>query len=251
VKKVIQSMAEQKIVYREVCKNFPLLHNEIFCIDSQFNALISTNGTLGDQMNPTPTQGGCRIGNKVFAKGICCAIHIENQQYRPQCYYTLYLVRNKGNRDQIISGKAFVMEGMTNMLPLDYIDTAKVDVIFSKKFTVRAPNAGTTTTANGVTIANPSGTFFEVAGGETYTVYSNGAKQMKFYVPLNITVQYNDGATGNPALSEIPTFHRYQWIMSAYSNYSTKSQGDTPEAQWNTYPVGHVSLSTKFKFADV
>jgi len=182
---------------------------------------------------------GARIGDSIYCQGINVALHIEGQQYRPKTHWKLFLVRNR-LVDTDITAKSQMYEGANNNIMLDWLDTAKCEIIWSKNFTVTMPNLGTSTTANTGVDGLPPGTFDLIKVGEDYSLVTNPSWRGKFYVPINKTIRYQENST-------IPAFQRYQWVVQAYDNYTMPSSG----AYWDAYPIGHVSMCTKMKFKDV
>lgn len=241
VMNVVNRNAETKEVMLALQTNLMITHNSVHNIYP--NAFYSKVGTAGEQL--TSSASGSRVGKKSFIKGISVALHIENQQYRPHCKYQLMLVRNKVNKDATISAKSDMYEGLNSTIFLDWLDSDKVDVLFMKNFTVRAPNVGTTESAG------PAGVFDhgEVEGilPDLYeginTVSTNPRWMGKFYVPINKNVMYKDFIAGTSD-SEVPISYRYQWVIHGYDNRTTAT-GST------TWPIGHVNMTTKMKFTDV
>lgn len=241
VMRAVNRNAETKEVLMNVATNAVVLHNTILNLDH--NAFYCNIGSSGEMIGSGSV--GARTGKKLFCKGISVSLHIENQQYRPFVRYSLLLVRAKPNADNILDIKSKLFEGLNTTIPLDYIDTSKVDIIYQKNFNVKAPNVGTTESAG------PAGVFDhgEVEGilPDLYeginTVSTNPRFMGKFYVPINKTIMYRDYADGANAQT-IPSSYRYQWVIYAYDNRTTTT-GDS------TWPVGHVNMTTKMKFTDV
>eukprot|EP00961_Rhodomonas_salina_P268358 3626469-Rhodomonas_salina.1 len=161
-----------------------LNHNNVTLL--QFNALEQSIGIRGEVV-PSST-GGNRIGKKIFLKGMKCAINLESIQKRPQVTYWLALMRNKKDPYSNIDTKGDIFEGINSTIPMDYIDTDKVEVKFMKKFVLRMPNAGTSSSM--------------AAPGFAPTWDNNGDPQMKFtvtnpqriekfWVPLLARVHYS------------------------------------------------------------
>lgn len=244
VMNVVNRKAEVKEVMLNVCTNTPVLHNDV--LNLMDNAFYSNVGVIGEQIGIG--SNGARTGKKLYAKGINVALHIENQQYRPEVKYTLYLVRNKRNIDLKLTAKGQIWEGVNTTIPLDYIDTSKVDIMFQKNITVRQSNVGTTNTAGGAGVFDTSKV---VVGADPLpfvyegidSVVTNARYMGKFYIPINKTILYRDYFEGDNAQT-VPVASRFQWVLTGYDNRSTTT-GDT------TWPLGHVNMTTKFKFTDV
>lgn len=239
IRKAVNNMAETKEVMLTLATNVLIPHNQV--VNLYNNAFYSKLGSAGEQFQIAGS--GSRVGKKAYIKGISVALHIENQQYRPEVKYCLMLIRNKAAKDVPLTTKSQIFEDINTTIPLDYIDTGKVDVMFCKYFNVKQSNVGTTLTAG------PAGVFDhgEVEGilPDLYeginTVSTNPRWMGKFYVPINKDVMYNDFAGGS---SEIPATYRYQWVIYGYDN-RTSTTGST------TWPIGHVNMTTKLKFKDL
>lgn len=242
VMNVVNRSAETKCCMLTLLSNGQLTHNTVHNIYN--NAFYTKVGVAGEMVTSTPQ--GTRIGKKAFIKGISVALHIENQQYRPEVKYQLMLIRNKISKDATISAKDDIYEGLNSTIFLDWVDSDKVDIMFTKNITVKQSNVGTTLTAG------PAGVFDhgEVEGilPDLYeginTVSTNPRYMGKFYVPINSTVVYKDynGTTGTD--ETIPASYRYQWVIHGYDNRTTAT-GST------TWPIGHVNMTTKIFFTDV
>lgn len=242
VMRIVNQRAECKEVLMEVAHNQVVKHNAILNLST--NALQTRLGAQGEDFNGGGAGTGSRVGKKIYAKGLSCSIHIENQQYRPDCHYWLYLIRNKFDGNEQINAAAEMFEERTTTLPLDYLDRDKVDVLYCKKFHVKQPNAGTMNKLDGTDGAcTGAGTAINIAGSN-WTVFGQGVLMKKFYIPLKRMITYTD-TDGGLVANTIPiATQRYQWVMIGYNNFSTTT-GD------GTYPVGHVSLTTKLRFTDV
>lgn len=238
IKRGVLAMAETKEVLLTICTNQVVNHNSV--VNLYNNAFLSTVGSQGEQEQAGGS--GCRIGTKIFIKGINVALHIEGQQYRPRTHWKLFLVRNRLVETDITT-KDQIYEGTNTNIMLDWIDPKKVDIIYSKCFVVTMPNVGTSLPANtgaGV-LPDPVGVFdHESSSGAIWTVSTNPSWRGKFYVPINMNITYTD-------LTQVPARMRYQWVIQAYDNYGAPSSGSF----WTTYPVGHVSMQTKMKFKDI
>lgn len=240
VMSVVHKNAETKTVMRGLQNNHPILHNVIACLDD--NAFMCDIGTYAEQVNNST--GGARIGHRIYVKGIKVSLNIESQQYRPHVDYWLYLVRNKTNQDVVLDDKQKMYEGISTTIPCDYIDTNKVDVLFCKKFKPRMTNVGTTLTASangGFNTAQVEGVYPDAFEG-TYTQVTNPQIIKKFYVPLNRTIIYRDSE--DSAQRVRPASYRYQWVIMGYDNF-VSGTGD------ETYPLGHITMTTKMNFTDV
>lgn len=236
VMRVVNARAETKVEFNEIAHNVTLLHNELKNLED--NAFYTSLGAAGEQIGSSGN--GTRIGQKCYIKGIKCSLMIEAQQYRPHTTYWLYLVRNKLTPNGVLDVKSEMFEGVSTTIPMDYIDTSKVDIMFCKKFTLRMPNAGTSNTMETTTgnPGHPDGT----ADGTTFVRMTNPQLIKKFYVPIKRNCYYRDDGDGQAVYPQ--SNMRYQWVMVAYDNFTTVTSG-------STYPVGHVSLSTKLLFTDI
>lgn len=236
VKSVVYRMAETKEALKEVAKNVTLWHNTVKNLDN--NAFYTDVGTRSEQMS---TNDGCRIGKKIYATRMKVAVMIESQQYRPQVSYWLYLIKRKGNSDTGVNSKDDMFEGRSTTIPMDWIDTGKVDVLYCKKIVPRMPNSGTTLAmAQDQSGVNLNGVAYEYSAGESYHAFTNPQHISKFSIPLRRTIMYKDEST-------IPSSQRYQWVVIAYDNFTTY----TGEPTAGGFPCGHISLTTVLQFKDV
>jgi len=236
---VVNRKAEVKKQMFEVCSNFTLDHNVLQNLFS--NVFVTKVGTAGDNINLVT--GHNRIGNKIYVKGIKVSINLEAQQYRPYTTYNLYLVRNKTNPSAHIDDKSEMFEGVSTTIPCDYIDPTKVHVLFQKRFTLKMPNSGTnvamSTSADGVLF---NGGAYEYQNDASYHLFTNPRYCGKFYVPINKHIKYLD--YGDDVNGMTDPQHRYQWVITGYNNFSTKS-GD------NNYPLAHLTMTQQLIFTDV
>lgn len=231
VMSVVNRNAEVKEVMRTIASNQTVTHNTVLNLEN--NAFYCEKGVEGGNHS----SGAQRIGNRIFVKGFKVALMLENQQYRPKATYWLYLVRTKGNSDSAITQQSHMFESLTSTIPMDYIDTSKVDVMFSKKIVVTMPNSGTTLAGD----STVTGAFYEESQGMSYEMVTNPQKILKFYVPCNFNIQYHDSTDNN---ASVPSTMRYQWVLCAYNNFSSTTNS-------SVYPLGHVTMSTKMRFTDV
>lgn len=234
VMRVVNKSAETKEVITQWKSNATLKHNVLYNLTD--NAFKCDQGVFGQSV----TSSAMRIGSKIFCKGLKVSIMIENQQYRPQVSYWLYLVRLKGGAmDDSISTKSEMFEGVSTTIPMDYIDTSKCDILYSKKFVVKMPNSGSSLALGGTV----DGEANLESGGADYSLVTNPQTIQKLYVPINKTIVFREADEGTTN-RQIPASYRYQWVMVSYNNFSTTTDGAT-------YPVGHVSFTTIMKFTDV
>jgi len=241
---VVNRKAETKKQMFQVCDNFTLDHNVLHNLFS--NVFITKVGTAGDNINLAT--GHNRLGNKIYVKGIKVSINLEAQQYRPYTTYTLYLVRNKTDPSAHINDKTEMFEGVSSTIPCDYVDPTKVSVLFKKQFTLKMPNGGTTVamseSSTGATFNGGAYEYAPNALGQdvSYHVFTNPRYCGKFYVPINKHIKYLDYGDDVQGLTEPQ--HRYQWVITGYNNFSTKS-GD------NNYPLAHITMTQQLIFTDV
>jgi len=249
------SRVESKRCILEVAKNVPMLQNTI--VNLTDNAFFTDNQVFGVQMPGLGVdQLGSRVGSEIYAKGMQVSVCIESQQYRPQATYWLYLIKNVQDPSQDINAKGLMFEGRSTLIPMDYIDTSKVKILFAKKFVLKAPNMGTALPAStGAGLGQPPGTF-EVNGeypGELvdydWRVMTNPQRIEKFYIPLKRKIKYRNEQDALIRVQPIGT-DRYQWVAVAYDNYASNIEGGATPASVGLYPVGHISLTTNLIFTD-
>lgn len=243
VMSVVNRKAETKKIFKNCTgasgSQTQLYHNNVTQI--QFNALQSVIGARGDSMNDGSSGMASRIGKKIFLKGLSCAINLESIQKRPQVTYWLALMRNKKDPYANISAKGHIFEDLNSTIPMDYIDTDKVEVKFMKKFTLKMPNSGTSSSMP----ASGFAPTWENAGvPEMKFTVTNPQKIAKFWVPFNKTIEYNDYS---PDASEGQRPHpkdMWQWVAWSYDTHGTPSTGADSE-------TGRLELTTVMKFTDV
>lgn len=233
VMSVVNRKAEVKCTMRQLSNNGTIYHNKVMMIDD--NAFRTVLGTRGESIGP---ENGNRVGKQVFAKGISVSMMIEQSQKRALCHYWLYLVRNKVVQDTQITAQNQMFEGVSSTIPMDYIDTDKVDVLFCKKVRISMPNQATAkdmVTPSGLAnLAEPDGV--------SKAVITNPQRIEKFYVPLNRKITYRDNDLEPAGNSFLPQGQqRYQWVIVAYDNYSSSTVND----------IGKLTMTSKFKFTDV
>eukprot|EP00961_Rhodomonas_salina_P023667 317914-Rhodomonas_salina.1 len=242
IRKTVNAMAETKEVMLNLLTNGQLTHNTIHNIYN--NAFYTKLGVAGEQL--TSSAAGSRVGKKAYIKGISVSLHIENQQYHPDCKFCLMLIRNKVSKDTPITTPAQIFEGLSSTLFLDWVDTGKVNILFRKYICVKAPNVGTTLTAGAAGVfdhGEVEGVLPDLYEGINM-VSTNPRYLSKFYVPINKDVMYNDydGTVGT--VETIPASYLYQWVIYGYDNSTTPS-GST------TWPLAHMTMTTKLKFKDI
>lgn len=256
VKKVLDSRTETKNVIMEIVRNAPVLADNIVCLTD--NAFYTKIGIFGQELpNITNFNGAARIGNEIYARGMQVSIHIEAQQYRPETTWWLYLIRNRVEGSDAITAKSDIFEGRSPLIPMDYIDPQKVDILFRKKWILRMPNQGTILPAGtGAGLGQPPGTFDvngELPGTvEDYDwrVVTNPQKIEKFYVPLKRKIKYVRDQRAPQNYFPIAD-HQYQWVCCAYDNYASTITGGATPGGVALYPIGHVSMTTKLMFTDM
>ena len=243
VMSVVNRKAETKKIFKNCTggsgSQTQLNHNNVTLI--QFNALQSVIGVRGEAMDTGSGGMATRVGKKIFLKGLSCAINLESIQKRPSVTYWLALMRNKKDPYSNLDTKGDIFEGLNSTIPMDYIDTDKVEVKFMKKMTLRMPNAGTSSSMAASGFAptwdndgDPVGKF----------VVTNPQKIMKFWVPFNKTIEYNDYDPDANAGQRPHPKDMWQWVAWSYDTHGTPDTGADSE-------TGRLELSTVMKFTDV
>lgn len=218
IKRTMLRMAETKHVYPSPVNNLVMRHNVLELVMD--NIFATVQGT--DAHN--------RLGDKIFAKSISFKMYFENQQYRPKASYLVLVLRNKNNPNAGIADGENIFEPVTTSKNLDFIDYNKYQVIYSKRVTVN--DAGSTIGTNSAMSGLVDGTAQVIS-----TLVSNPARYHSFKLRLNRTIDYLEGG------SSVPTTQRYSLCVIPYSTFTTTTDGAT-------YPVGHVSVVSKFYFKD-
>lgn len=239
VMSVVNRKAEVKTQPKVVADYSEVKHNQIQNLTD--NALFTRLGTTGE--GGVNGLNSSRIGKKIFAKGMKVALNIQQSQKRALCRYVLYLVRNKVVPDSTINQKDEMFEGYSTTIPMDYIDTDKVDILFAKYITIKMPNQATAKD-----MVNPSGLAnLAETDGISKAVITNPQHFSKFYIPLNRVITYRD-YSDSASFSEQPLGHqKYQWVLTAYDNHDTdRDQGVTPDQV-----LAHIKMTTILQFTDV
>lgn len=241
VMSVVNRRAELKSVFKTwTGVETTIQHNRVLALaPNALTTALGVRGESGDNMDGTgswtASSGGNRVGKKIFVKGIKVSLMIEQSQKRAYCNYWLGLIRNKVSSTDSLNDKGKVFEGLNSTIPMDYIDTDKVDIKFMKKISIRMPNQATAKDmVAGSGLAN-----LAEQDGISKAVITNPQRIQKFYVPMNRTITYGDKGDGNDQFP-IPKDH-YQWVLWAYDNHSTSAGTD----------IGKIHLATKLNFTDV
>lgn len=245
----INRHAEVKLQPGNLADYTEIKHNQIQNISQ--NALRTKLGTIGEAScydGSGAIGNGSRLGKSIYLKGIKVALNIQQSQKRALVKYNIYLLKNKVSNEDTISSKDDMFEGYSNTIPMDYIDTDKVDIVFSKQIIVRMPN-----NATAKDMVAPSGLANQNENpvtpgynGQDKSVYTNPQHFSKFYVPMNKKVTYRDFVDSS-TLSEVPIGpQRLQWVITAYDNHDTDRTG-TP----GTEVLGHLKMTTILQFTDV
>lgn len=238
MRSVLMKTAEQKLVFRELAVNTAIVHNQVQTITS--NAFYSDHGTGGEQ-GITGSITGNRVGKEIYVKGIKVAINLEALQKRPHTTYWLYLIRNKADPAQALNSKASMFEGRSTTIPMDYLDTDKVHVLYCKKMTLRMPNAGTSASLDA---SGWAPTWANAGDPQMKFVVTNPQKIQKFYVPIHRKIIYNDDDTGTTTRTVPRAGNQYQWVIIGYDNYASPDSGTDSQ-------IGSIHMTTVMYFIDV
>jgi len=237
VRRLVNAMAETKVVLRTVSNNFGVKQNYMLLLDP--NLLKSDTGIDGETLNPPEQVGataGARIGRKIFARGLSLRFKLENFQNQPSLTYRVIILRNKvGN--SLTADHANIWEGSHDDKMIDYIDTERWEVKFSKLYTLRMPGFGTgaatSTTGQGAGTASVS--------QENGTSWIGRPKKfVKTYIPINKEILYP--ATRNGAGFTVPYNQHWQMLIMCYSAFTAPNNGDA---------LGFVDCTTKMYFKDL
>lgn len=238
VMSAINRHAEVKTQPANLADYTEIKHNLVQNItDNAFRTKLGSAGEAAVNFS-----NGSRVGKAIYLKGIKVALNIQQSQKRSLVKYNIYLLRNKIVPDSTINDKSEMYENYSNTIPMDYIDTDKVDIMFSKQITVRMPNQATAKD-----MVAPSGLAnLAEADGISKAVITNPQHFSKFYVPVNKKIIFRDFNDGS-SMSEAPIGpQRYQWVITAYDNHDC-DRGGTP----GTEVLAHLKMTTILKFTDV
>jgi len=251
---VVNRKAETKCVFREEAKDVPMYHNFVTLLTN--NPLYSYLGVRGEDISTT---AGNRIGSQIFAKGLKIAIMFENLPKRPNVTYTVALMRNLkdgqvilGNIDTTLQTKNQIFEGRSTIIPMDYIDTSKVQVKWYKTFRVVQRGIGSTITADGEGKVQmeedgpDDDTGTAEYAGESKAVITPARTIRKFYIPFNKTITYPDLDDGDAESKKPLRPNQWQFVCWAYDNSYTPASVKAADNE-----VGKVYMTSKFYFTDV
>ena len=231
VMRVVNNKAEAKSQMQILCANTQMQHNTLVMLKQ--NLFTIPKGTGDDAMNQTT---GIRVGARVFVKSLVLKIYIESQQYRPNCDYWIYLVRNKQNPGSAIT-KSHLFESLTTgHTMIDFIDRELSEIKFVKKFSPRATFPGCDNAMDTTGLA-PS-------DGNSHPTGSNTGSQPNpkclstIVIPFKKNIVFEDD-------SDYPTGpNRWQLVVYAWNNSSTVDGGFS-------WPCGHIWANAKITFTDV
>lgn len=257
VMSAINRHAEVKSQPARLADYTEIKHNQVQNIYD--NAFRTKVGTVGEGGIYTPADSdfanGSRLGKAIYLKGVKVALNIQQSQKRPLVKYNIYLVRNKLVPDSTINDKNEMFEGYSSTIPMDYIDTDKVHIMFSKQITVRMPNKATAkdmVDPSGLANQNEIGPDdvsipVRAYNGADKSVYTNPQHFSKFYVPVNKKIIYRDYADSALMAQHPIGSQKYQWVITAYDNHDTdRNQGIVADQV-----LGHLKMTTIMKYTDV
>jgi len=203
------------------------------------NLLKTDPGLDGETVNPPEQVGatvGSRIGRKIFARGLAIRLKLENFQNQPTLTYRVVIVRNKiGN--SLTADEANIWEGSHTDRMIDYLDTEKWEIKYSKQYTLRMPGFGTG--AATITTGQGAGTA-SVSQADGTSWIGRPKKFVKTYLPINKEILYP--ATRNGAGFTVPYNEHWQMLIMCYSAYTAPTNGSD---------LGFVDCTTKLYFKDL
>lgn len=209
VRLTVNSMAETKKHVYTSSDNLNVAHNNILILNE--NMLDMRTGFDG---GGSSTGDKPRDGNKIFLKGIAIRLMVENKVDRTDVTYRLMVLKT-GKYDPVNRDTLFM--GISGNKMLDYINQSRYTVLFQKWYKVRAPNQGTSASAN------VNGTYDTADIGDNDIRRMNpGTKIIKEWIPFNRTIQYRDDPAGVPTSdTQTPKFFDYKVVLFAYDHYGT------------------------------
>lgn len=208
VDKVLSRKMETKSTTSTSTDGVQILHNSFVNIDPT-TSFFQTSHNVADPMNGF----GHRIGDQVTIKGISMKMMIELNERYSMATFRLILVRSaKGDTPD----RSTLFRGQSGNKMLDGFNTERYTIMFSKTFTIRAPNQAT---------IGPTGTVDLLPAGYNAAtsadqVLSRGTRIVKIYIPgtkfgKGGTIQYESQNT------QQTKFFDYNLLLFAYSNFTT------------------------------
>ena len=189
-----------------------LNHNNVQVISTDLLAL-RTSTISGD----TGFQNQGFAGSKVFFKGLAIRLMFQNYTSQPTVYYRLMVVQLP--RGETVS-TANLFEGIHTNKNIDFVDTQRYKVVYSKSFKITHPNQGVYAgESTGI-----GGEYIEAAGGTDERMIQPGQKIVKFFLPVKKSVTFLDYAErqtiDNEDNCQIPKLH-WQLVVYPYCPFGT------------------------------
>jgi len=239
VRRLVNAMAETKVVLRTISNNVGVKHNYMTLLDP--NLLKTDTGIDGETLNPAEVPGaqtGTRIGRKVYAKGLSIRFKLENFQNQPELNYRVVILRNKiGN--SLTADEANIWEGSHDDRMIDYLDTDRWDVKFSKIYKLKMPGFGT----GAATTQTGQGAGTAPVSQENGTSWIGRPKRfVKTYIPINKELVYPPVRSGSGY--SVPYNEHWQMLIMCYSAFTAPTAHDS-------VALGFIDCTTKMYFKDL
>lgn len=189
-----------------------LSHNTVTTISSDLFAM-TLSSVSGDGAYPN----GGFTGSKCYMKGLAIRMMIQNYTSQPTCIYRVMIVQLPRG-DNVVTSELF--EGLHTNKAIDFVDTQRFKVIYSKNFKVTHPNQGVYAgESTGI-----GGEYIESAGGSDERMIQPGQRIIKIWLPVNKNLTYLDytqrQTIDGVANCMVPKLH-YQMIVYPIAPYGT------------------------------
>jgi hypothetical protein len=187
-------------------------HNTIKILSEDLYAL-KPSLSYGDVNDPNTGMSG----QKVFMKGLAIRMMVQNYTSQPTVIYRVMVIQLPRGED-VATPQLF--EGLHTNKAIDFVDTQRYKVIYSKNFKITHPNQG----VYGGESTGIGGEYIETAGGSDERMIQPGQRVFKIWLPVNKTIGYLDYAQrqtidGN-ANTLVPKLH-HQLVIYPIAPYGT------------------------------
>lgn len=187
-----------------------IFHNNFVTLTS---SLLATTPGVND---PQGTTLANRIGDKINLRGVSLKIMYElNERYSDVTFRTIVIKSARGD----IPTRDSLFNGISGNKMLDTINRERYVILADKWTKLKAPNLSMPYPVNTGTTLEPSGIYYNNAGGTTENALSRATKIIKVWLPgkkfgRSGVIQYENGSANQK-------FFDYHVVTYAYSNYST------------------------------
>lgn len=235
VKKMIDRALNKNIETKKslysVADGTEVLHNNFVTLTSSL--LSTTQGTA----DPNGSNTLNRIGDKVNLSGVSLKLMVElNERFSDVTFRVMVVKCARGD----VPTRATLFNGFSGNKMMDTVNTERYTILTSKFIKMKAPNLSIPYPV-GTGGLDPSGVYYNNAGGTTENALSRATKIVKMWIPGKKFVR--SGVLTYENASSNVKFFDYHVLMYAYSNYSTMQD------MWNVGRVNEFISTMYFKDA--